>query len=111
MPDITAARPVSGAPIASAWGGQVHDALEGLQAGTLTITATGVNAASAVVTFPRPYTAPPAVVGTVNVGSAGWFAVCHTITATGFTFLISFRDSATSTVTAPCSWVAMGTPA
>jgi hypothetical protein len=30
MPDITAARPTAGAPIESAWGGQVHDALESI---------------------------------------------------------------------------------
>ena len=62
MPDLAPARPVSGEPIATAWGTAIHDMLEGIQcgAGSVTITASNLSAV-ATITFPRAYAAPPIV--------------------------------------------------
>ena len=66
MPDITAARPVSGAPTESAWGQQVHDLIEsggvlarGEFTGPVTIGGLTEAAATVVVTAPA-FTIPAA---------------------------------------------------
>ena len=115
MPDITAARPVSGAPIESAWGGQVHDQLEGVQGGQMTAAsgATSITSWTGTVTFPRPYTAPPVVVATVGAwGTTFYMCIIQSITATNFVLLFVRRDgAAVSNITAVANWLAMGTPA
>lgn len=112
MPDITAARPVSGAPVASAWGGQVHDLVEGVQAGVATIpTITAGNGTVAVV-FPRAYASAPNVVVTAP-GNSFFMAQVGQITPTGFTVYVrDLRDAQAGTGSAlPCQWIAVGTPA
>jgi len=110
MGDIAAQRPAAGAPIESAWGGQIHDALEGIQSGKVTIagvtTATGV---TVTVTFPRAYSAPPVIaVGSpstqVGVGLLN-------ITATNFQMRAVRWDGSSSAYTGEYHWVAVGTPA
>lgn len=115
MPDITAARPLSGAPVESAWGGQVHDAVEGLQAGQATATiAAGANSGTVIVTFPRAYTAAPNVVATVGpLGSQVFVANISGISATTVT-LNAFRKDETnqgSSLGVPVQWMALGVPA
>lgn len=111
MPDITAARPVSGEPVATAWGDQVHDAIEGIQYGTTTLT--GIVAASPTtlaVTFPRAYTAPPTIAGmsstsvSINVSKGS-------VTATGFTISARRNDGVGTPANCDVGWIAIGTPA
>jgi len=114
MPDIAQSRPTAGAPIESAWGGAVHDAVEGVQSGTVQVPApVSATSQSATVTFPRAYTAPPVVVVTPAMAAANRFlmATVNTITTTGFGVLVTQKtDAAFATVT-PVNWVAVGTPA
>jgi hypothetical protein len=111
VPDIAAARPVSGASIESAWGGQVHDSIEGVQAGTDSTTATGASTASKVVTFPRAYTGTPAIVVSVGGGSSAYVGAVGGQGPTGFTFVGSRKDGANVGGGIPFQWVAIGTPA
>jgi hypothetical protein len=113
MTDIAAQRPAAGAPIESAWGGQVHDAIEGIQAGTASIVFSGGTNGSAwlTVTFPRAYTAPPVVVASPQVTSNAYIANINNVTATGFVVGMSHKDASSniSAVTLPCHWIAVGT--
>jgi 3-oxoacyl-(acyl-carrier-protein) synthase len=115
MGDITSTRPASGAPIATAWGAEIHDAIEGIQSGTASIVFAGGSNASAdlTVTFPRAYAAPPAVVASPQVTSTAYVANIKAVTATGFTLAMSHKDAGSniSAVTLPCHWIAIGTPA
>ena len=107
MSDIASARPVSGQPIATAWGGEIHDQLEGLQAGTVSVsgitsTVTGTKA----VVFPKPYATAPVIVvsnpsGVVNVGAAS-------LTVTGFTAQARRIDGSGTATTQPVNWIAVG---
>lgn len=115
MPDITAPRPVSGEPVATAWGDQVHDLLEGIQAGKVSLVFSNL-ADSAVVTvvFPRAYTAPPVVVLGMETGvSRAPVAkiVNGSITATQFQMQAQDTAGTVRTGTMPASWLAIGTPA
>ena len=111
MSDISSARPVSGQPVASAWGGEVHDQLEGIQAGIGTIAISAAAFGSIAVVFPRAYAVPPIVVATLVVGSTAYYAVVGAITPTGFTLYAVQRDNTSSTTTQTASWIAIGTPA
>jgi len=110
MPDIAAARPVAGAPIESAWGGQVHDQVAGVQVGVVTLTgATSAASAVATVTFPRPYATPPVVILGLTSPLVG--AAADTITTTSFRALARRLDGVATAFTGTYSWVAIGTPA
>lgn len=114
MPDIAASRPTSGAPVESAWGGQVHDALEGVQAGVsaaITLAGTSPFTGQVNVVFPRAYTAPPVlVVGAVSGSAINIRAMATAVTATGFT-AVGYRDGGSAGATMTAHWVAVGTPA
>ena len=58
------ARPVSGAPIDSAWGGVVHDAIvaQDIQHGKASVVLTAASEVGFTVTFARPFAAAPDVV-------------------------------------------------
>ena len=106
MPDIVAARPASGAPIESGWGQQMHDAVEGVQAGAGTIPAIAGPVGTLVVTFPRAYAAPPIVVASAVSSSGFWIIAVGAISATQVTLYSSRRDgSNVSAIVA--NWVAV----
>lgn len=110
MPDIAAARPVSGAPIESAWGQQVHDQLEGLQSGVATLAGiTNTSTVTIAVTFPRPYVAPPVIA--LITGSVVVHPAYSNLTATGVTLTARRTDGAAGATTQPIYWIAVGTPA
>ena len=114
MPDITAGRPIAGAPIETAWGDQVHDAIEGLQAGFVDIAISGAASATALVTFPRAYSAPPIVVVAGNSVTAGVVAKLSSTTpptATAFTAVAQHVAGTSGTWTVRVYWMALGTPA
>lgn len=113
MPDITSARPSSGSPVATAWGDEVHDQLEGIQAGTAVVPAgSGASGYSVAVVFPRAYIAPPAVVVTYFLHNGFYAVLSAPPTATGFTFVVASRTgSAASIAAGSAGWVAIGTPA
>lgn len=114
MPDIAAARPASGEPIASAWGGAVHDQLEGIQSGIVNVAMGGTAAATGAVTFARPYASVPVVIATgtwVSGGSGPVVSLQGAATTSGVTFRVSQMNGATSTNTYPVNWIAIGTPA
>jgi hypothetical protein len=104
------ARPASGAPIDSVWGGVVHDEVvaQDIQAGTVSVVAANVPSVCVQVTFPRPFAAPPIVMVTQNGGASGWYSYSSTVTATGFPLCIALRTGVAGSVTVPCSWVAIG---
>jgi len=112
MPGPIVVSPQPGDEITSAWGTSVAKALNGIQAGTASITFPGGSNASAVltVTFPYAYVAAPAVVASPQVTSAAYIANIQNVTATGFTIQMSHKDAANniSAVSLPCHWIAVG---
>lgn len=111
MPDIVSDRPVAGAAIASSWGDEVHDALEGIQSGIATLPAAASPTSTLVVVFPRPYTAPPVVLMTPrDANGAAQVEAATSITATQFTAYQRHRSDA-NVLAAAFSWVAIGTVA
>jgi hypothetical protein len=113
MPDIAAARPTSGVTIETAWGQQVHDWVEGLQSGEVTITLGGANpfTGTAVVTFPKAYQVPPAlVVGARAASNMKLSSMALNVTTTGFT-AVMFRDGGSAGAVAYATWIAVGKPA
>jgi hypothetical protein len=111
MPDITATRPTSGTPIETAWGDQVHDAIEGIQAGTATVNISAAQSATVAVTFPRAYVTPPVVLVAQAANSNGYVVAVGAITTTGCTLTASLRATGTGTAAIPVTWLAIGTPA
>lgn len=108
MTDIAAQRPAAGAPIESAWGGQVHDNIEGIQVGIVTLTgATSSASAVANVVFPRAYASPPQVILGMTSPLVG--AAADTITATGFRALSRRLDGVATAFTGNYCWIAVGT--
>ena len=111
MPDIAASRPVSGQPVETAWGQQVHDQVEGVQSGSVSVTAAS-GTGNANVTFPRAYLTPPIVVACI--GSNGFYFACVTSppTTTGVTVGVrDLRDAQAGTGSLTVYWIAIGTPA
>lgn len=113
MPDITATRPASGAAVESAWGAQVHDMLEGIQVGTVTISVAAAALGTAVATFPRPYASAPRVLLTlqsvVSSGQAHAWIASAGITATQATVAAGRDDSTTFSGSLVVAWMAIGT--
>jgi hypothetical protein len=115
MPDIVAGRPVSGQPIATAWGTEVHDQLEGIQVGTASIVVSGASNGTAVVVFPRPYATAPRVFATCqsvssNTQAHAWIASAG-VTPTQVTVAAGRDDATTFSGTIVVAWLAIGTPA
>ena len=108
MPDLTADRPVSGTPIATTWGDQVHDAIEGIQIGSVPIPGSA-STGTVTVTFARPYVANPVIVATIQGSSTGvWIVAVGSTSPTSFTLISSKRDgSNVSNINA--FWIAIGT--
>lgn len=111
MPDLMSTRPSSGQPIATAWGDEVHDALEGIQAGSAVLTNANANAASLAIVFPRPYATPPIVVASVAANTTFNYALAHTATTTGVTLMTVRRDGVATSASITVHWIAIGTPA
>ena len=116
MPDIVSARPVSGEAIATAWGDEVHDAIEGVQAGNATVVPVSSTAASVAIVFPRPYATPPIVVASMSGPAAllsdRYYALVANVTALGCTLYAKHADNTSAAIGAlPISWVAIGKPA
>ena len=110
MPDIVATRPASGAPIEAAWAAEAHDAIEGIQAGTVAVPINNDFTGMQTVTFPRAYAAPPQVYGCVSpTNTSLWFGQAASVTPTGFTARATHRDGNTSTTSISVAWVAVGT--
>ena len=111
MPDIVSARPSSGSVIASAWGDEVHDQLEGLQMGSGSWTPASFPGNGPVVTFPRAYTAPPIVVVCYTGGSRVIVCTPDAVSATGFTPAAARHDGNATGAAVSYAWIAIGTPA
>lgn len=115
MPDITAARPVSGTPIETGWGDQVHDAIEGIQSGKGTsVFSNAADGSVVAVVFPRAYTAPPVVLVAPETSLSRAVVakvVLNSITTTGFSFQGQDTGGGLRTGNLPCHWIAIGTPA
>jgi hypothetical protein len=112
MPDITATRPVSGAPVESAWGTQVHDMLEGIQVGGPVSIATPASAFGVTwvaQTFPRAYTVAPKVFGVNASGSGIMIISVRNVTTTGFDIGAARGDGNPASATASAHWLAVGT--
>src|SRR5262245_26974088 len=107
MPDIAAARPVAGAPIETGWGDEVHDGVECVQFGTVSVTGmTNSVTGSTAVVFPRPYATVPTVFtscASVAVQS-GW----GSLTTTGFNVTGRRNDGNATATTQSFGWMAVG---
>jgi len=111
VPDITAARPTSGTPIETAWGDQVHDALEGLQSGNASVVFASTAVAVLRVTFPRAYTVPPVVVVTPISTGGTHYGYVGAVTTTYADVGIATRTGTAVSGTVVACWIATGTPA
>lgn len=112
MPDISAARPIAGAPIETAWGDEIHDQLEGLQAGTVPLTVTAVARYDYTLTFPRAYAAAPTVIVGVVGGNTNLVGLVGLPSTTQVVIGVFRRDGANLTAgSVTITWLAIGTPA
>lgn len=104
------ARPSAGGVVESGWGQVVHDAAvaQDIQAGTVTVAATGAPKGSTHVTFARPFAAAPAVLVTQNANASGWFTATGPVTPAGFDASIFQRDGGDGTTSFVVSWLAIG---
>jgi hypothetical protein len=89
----------------------VHDAIEGMQAGTVAITVPTGGFAQTIVSFTRAYATPPIVVASPMLESDGWVAVVGTVTATTVKLRVSTKLGGTQSGSLSCNWIAIGTVA
>lgn len=86
MTDIAAARPVAGQPIETAWGQNVHDAIEAtarIWAGTGTLDVSGGAAAVQYATIPYPaFSLPVVTAALVDPGAQSFSVGVVEVTAT-----------------------------
>lgn len=109
-------RPVSGAPIETAWGDVVHDGYvaQDLQVGAVEVPMPVTSDGSVPVTFPRPFAAPPIVLcvnnGTNNGVNTGTIFVVAAlaITATSFSARVSHTSGQTAAASCSVRWIAYG---
>ena len=102
--------PNSGEVVASSWGAAVAGAHNGIQSGSVTVTAASGTGSAAVV-FPRPYSAPPMVVASVAMGPSFFVAGVGAVTATGFNAVVrDIRDAQAGSGAQTVQWVAIGLP-
>jgi hypothetical protein len=111
MPDIPAVRPAAGAPVETVWGQQVHDRIEGIQTGYVTVAGASAVTKSGSAVFPFPYSANPIVVATAVPDDGQPYAVSVTgITTTGVTVTIARRDGVAFAPAVAVAYVAIGLP-
>ncbi|MCJ7550081.1 MAG: hypothetical protein MUQ30_10405 [Anaerolineae bacterium] len=115
MPEITAARPVAGQPIETAWGDQMHDAMEALPStlrGFQVIAAPNTPGTSAVLPFAgATFISQPTVMVSAAVQDTSGMIVAgvSAITTTGFTCYIERSNGLNITTGTTIYWVAVGT--
>jgi hypothetical protein len=106
--------PTAGEPIAEAWGDVVHDAVVAMdiQSGRASVAVNNSTQGTAVVTFPRPFAAPPTVLAMIVENNSGPGLAGHVQTPSGTTAIAtSLRVSGFAsniTVTFPVDWIAYG---
>jgi len=121
MPDITAARPVAGQPIETAWGDQMHDAMEGIPAtGFVIATAVGLvavgNATSealktAVIDLtPYGFTGAPRAFLTIDNGAFSYLfhSAVAVINTTTLQIQVTRSDGLPFTGPIGCGWQVIG---
>jgi hypothetical protein len=113
MPNIVATRPAAGQAIQTAWGQEVHDAIESLQYGTASVVVSGASSGTVVVTFPRAYATAPLVLVTLqsvgsNTQAHTWIATAGA-TTTQVTIAAGRDDGTTFSGTLVVAWLALGT--
>jgi H-type lectin domain len=117
LPEVTPlavpTRPAPGIPIASDWGGVVHDSIvaQDIQAGQLSVAVSASATGNAPVTFPRPFASAPIVVVAIGNAPGGSFrlvARANAVTASGFSAYLYTGDNTTATVTLTVTWIAYG---
>ena len=111
MPNIVAARPVAGAQVDAAWGGEVHDRVEAIpliQSGTVAVAFSGAGNAGATVTFPIPFASAPVVVATFTGGSIMFASISSVTPTTAIVNLRHYNDTGQSG-TLNALWQAVGT--
>ena len=112
MADITAQKPVSGAPIESGWGAEIHDAIEGIQYGRNSVVFAAASDANLVITFPRAYASTPAVIVSLDAGvTRALVGKATAVGTSGFTFQGQHTSGGTASGSVNFSWIAIGTPA
>lgn len=81
-----------------------------VQTGTVDVAYGATSAATAPVTFPQAFAAPPIVVAGIASGSTSprSLAAASAITATGFTAGLMTADGGNSGTTRTVAWVAVG---
>jgi hypothetical protein len=104
--------PQAGDEVTATWGQSVAKGLNGIQSGTVVVTATAAARTEFTVTFPKAYASPPVVLcNAYNFQtSAATPRDTTTITATGFTGAV-YPNAGGSNVAGPITvgWVAFGT--
>jgi hypothetical protein len=108
MADITTPQP--GDEILANWGQSVADALNGMQMGTVQISMSNQSNNIVLITFPKPYAAPPTILVAMGPGNGYAWIAAYTDNLNGLTFkAIAFHRAATSsTATVTVSWLAIG---
>jgi hypothetical protein len=107
------ARPTSGVPIETAWGQVAHDTAVAMdiQAGTVVVATTVAARNEVILTFPRPFAAPPTIVATAfgfqttvaNLTGTG------TVTATQATICVMPNAGGSNAVgSVSVNWIAYG---
>jgi len=109
MPDIAATRPVSGQPIETSWGDNVHDLIEGIQAGSLSMSFVNNSVVDAAITFPRPYVSAPIVFANVMTQTSSGYAIAYGATTTGCSLRIVQKDALATNASLNVAWLAIGT--
>jgi hypothetical protein len=112
MSDIVSPRPVAGEAIASAWGQEVHDNIEGIQAGqTIQVSGSNVTAWDINVVFPRPYATVPNFLASYGPqGTTFYMAIVKSVAVDGAVVTVTRKDSAAvSGISGIINWIAIGT--
>jgi hypothetical protein len=107
------ARPASGAPIDSAWGGVAHDTAvaQDIQTGNGLASFSAANQGLTTVTFPRPFASAPVVMILVGPHNAGSMVTMWGQTSSVSATTFGVRLVTTSSVTVanvPFQWIAIG---
>lgn len=114
MPNIAAARPVAGQPIETAWGQNVHDAIESVlvQGGKVTVSdGMGTTELTGHVVFPVAFSADPAVSLTGSDYGGTITFVCGVVptpTVSEFYFKIKTTEGGVISGAVTAHWIAVG---
>jgi len=116
MPNIVAARPVAGQPIETAWGDQVHDAIEGLPTLQFGIANVPAGVGNVTVTLPAQINTalPYAILATVvrNATTGDQFVCNADVVAPGLAvriFMVNRSDGGIPTGAEQIYWTVLGT--